>query len=267
MRKKTPSTGPAFLAAAIALAGCKPSSQKTTIGPLTADRYESAAPDGSKLDCYVFGAESNKPARLCGDPNPIPNFAGVLFNAVEPSPASRFVESIGPAMEAGFYLLKPIGSDRVDAWPLGKLPTHDWLGGGKVLLAVETGADHHTRVRLIDPAARAERAFDVGLTKGDSFLLVRADNDEAILLLQRLGGDEMISVRDPVSNPEVTVADASDEKSPGSRKLHKRGDLERMNGGVFKPNLAVTSQFQWKNGQWLFEGAPLGPFTEPQPSH
>ena len=243
--------------------GCKPASQKVQLGPFEVDRYEATAPDNSKLDCYVIGAESNKPARLCGDGSPIPNFAGVLFKAVTPSPASKFVESIGPAGEPGFYLLKAIGSTSVDVWSLGELPMHEWLGGGKVLLAVQTGADHHTKVRLIDPAARAERALDAGATKADSWLLIRADKDAAILLLQRLGGQEMISVRNPINSPDLTVADASDEKTPGNRKLFHKGDLDRQNGGVFKPNAGVTSAFKWDGSKWLFEGAPLGPFTEP----
>ena len=37
------------------------------------------------------------------------------------------------------------------------------------------------------------------------------------------------------------VANAAEEKTPGSRKLIHRGDLERQNGGVFKPNVGTTS--------------------------
>src|SRR5690242_6496877 len=85
------------LAACASLLACKPASQKVQIGPFEADRYDATSPDGSKIDCYVFGADSNKPARLCGDPSPLPNFNGALFHAAKPADASRFVESIGAA--------------------------------------------------------------------------------------------------------------------------------------------------------------------------
>ena len=256
-------SGAALAITVFGISGCKPSGQKVTLGPFSVDRFDATTPDGNKIDCYVFGAESNKPARLCGLGSPTPGFAGVMFNAVTPSADSKFVESFGTPLDPGYYLLKPIGTNTVDAWALGQPSMREWLGGGKKLLAVDTAADKHTFVRIIDPVARAEQKFDAGQTKADSFLLVRADNDAALILLQRIGGTEMIAVRDPLNSPDLTIADASDEKSPGNRKLLHRGDLDRQNGGVFKPNNAVTTSFKWEGGKWLFEGAPLGPFTEP----
>jgi hypothetical protein len=242
------------------LPGCKSGAQKVTLGPFTVDRYEEKAVDGARLDCYVFGGDSNKPARLCGDGQPTPGFSGFLFNAVTPAPG-RFTDPGAP----GWYILRPAGETAVDTWSLGpRLPTREWLGGGKALLGVETGPDHHTRVRLIDPQTRSDRVFDAGLHRADSFLLVRAPGDAHILLVQRLGGDELILVRDPMGNPELFVSDASEEKSPGSKRFRRRGDLARLNGGTFIPSSADLGNITWKGDTPLYEGAPMGPFDSPR---
>ena len=255
---------PLALVAVLALGplpGCKSGAQKTSLGPFTVDRYEEKAADGARLDCYVFGADSNKPARLCGDGQPTPGFSGFLFNAVTPAPGGRFTAPGAP----GWYILRPVGETAVDTWSLGtRLPTREWLGGGKALLGVETAADHHTRVRLIDPQTRSDRVFDAGLTRADSFLLVRAPGDAHILLVQRLGGEEMILVRDPMGNPELFVSDASEEKSPGNRRFRRRGDLARQNGGKFIPNSGDLGNITWKGDTPLYEGAPMGPFEPPR---
>src|SRR5262245_11816452 len=86
------------------LPGCKSGAQKTTLGPFTVDRYEAKAVDGARLDCYVFGGETNKPARLCGEGQPTPGFSGFLFNAVTPAPGG-FSEPGVP----GWYILRPVG--------------------------------------------------------------------------------------------------------------------------------------------------------------
>lgn len=247
-------------------AGCKPTGQKMNIGPLTADRYEATAPDGSRVDCYIFAAESNKPARLCGSPSPTSGFAGVFFNAVAVSSESKFVSAFGAPLEPGYYLIKSIGSNTVDTWGLGKLPLFHWLGGGKLLVGVETGSDHRTRVRLIDPAARAETVLDAGVTRSESWIPIPAENDDALLLLSKIGAEEMISIRDPLrpNSTEIMIADATDEKMAGNRRLQKRGELDRQNGGVFKPTSAVTSAFRWAGDKWLFEDQPVGPFIAPR---
>lgn len=247
-----------------AAAGCKPTGQKASIGPLTADRYEATGTDGGRVDCYIFGADSNKPARLCGSPTPTSGFAGVFFNAVAVSPESKFVSAFGAPLEPGYYLIKALGTNSVDTWGLGKLPFFYWLGSGK-LVGIEKGADHRTRVRLIDPAARAETVLDAGLLKSESWLPVPTDNDVALLFLAKLGAEEAISLRDPlhINSTELTVVDLTDERAPGNKRLLARGELERRNGGVFRPTAAVTSALAFTGGKWLFEGQPLGPFLVP----
>src|SRR5207248_9914796 len=128
--------------------------------------------DGTKQYCYVFGGETNQPIRLCGDGGPTPDHVGVLFSAITPPDGNDFSARVGPPKEPGYYLLKPIGSARCDAWFLGKLGTRESLAE-KRLLAVDTTDDHVTHVRAIDPVSRADRAFEARTTT-TAFELTRA---------------------------------------------------------------------------------------------
>lgn len=253
------------IAALLGAPACKPAAQKANLGPFTADRYEEKTPEGARLDCYLLGGDSNKPARLCGEGQPTPGFSGFLFNAVSPAAGGKFASAVGEPASPGWYLIRPAGSNSVDLWGLGRLPTREWLGGGKELLAVETGTDHHTRVRFIDPQTRSDRVLDAGLTRADQYLLVRAPGDAHILLIQKLGGEELILVRDPLGNPELFVGDASDEKTPGNRRFFHRGDLARQNGGKWTPNAGDLANISWKGDTPQFENQPMGPFDAPRP--
>ena len=256
----------AGLAALTLAPSCKspPAAQRSLLGPFSADRYEDRTAAGARLDCYLLGADSIRPVRLCGEGSPTPGFQGMLFVAAPPAPGGRFQAAVGEPLPEGLYLLRPGGASVVDAWPLGRMTLREWLAGGKVLLGVEVADDRHTRVRLIDPQARSERTFDVGQTRaGDNLALVRAPGDAAVLLVQRLGGDELLLIRDPAGNAEVAMADASDDKSPGNRKFHQRGEAARQNGGQWKPTAADLAGIGWKRDAPHFEGAPLGPFEIP----
>lgn len=248
--------------------GCKPSSTKATLGSLAADHYSMENGDGTHLDCYVFGGDGNQPVRLCGDARVLPGGV-VYFTAVAPPADSRFVSSVGAPLAPGYYLLKSLGANRIDAWALGQPPLREWLGGNKLLVAVETGADHHTRVRLIEPNGRAmhsERVLDAGLTKSRSFLLLRAPGDAAVLLVEKLGGEEMVLVRDPLGNADVAVADvseSSDAPAEGSRAWMQQAAEARKNGGTFKPGESELGSISWSGADPLYKGAPLGPFHAP----
>lgn len=248
--------------------GCKPSATKTTVGALDADRYSAENSDGTHLDCYVFGGDGNQPVRLCGDARALPGGA-VYFSAVSAPADSRFVSSVGEPLTAGYYLLKSLGSNRIDAWALGQPPLREWIGDGKRLVAVETGADHHTRVRLIDPNGRSihsESVLDAGITKSRSFLILRAPGDVAVLLIAKLGGEEMLLVRDPMGNADLTMADTSesgDAPAEGTKAWIARAAEARKNGGTFKPGEGELGSISWKGGDPLYQGAPLGPFHVP----
>ena len=97
---------------------CKPSSTKITMGPFTGDRYESTAPDGSALSCFVFAGETSRPVRLCGDGGPIAGYAGVQFEAVAPAPDAKFISAIGQPLDPGTWILRSTGGTSVDAWGL-----------------------------------------------------------------------------------------------------------------------------------------------------
>lgn len=259
------------LAAAAVLAaagpGCKPSApapERVQLGPLPADRYHETSSEGAPLDCYLLGADSNKPVRLCGEPSVVPGGGAVLFLARAPSPAARFVTAAGEPLPAGAYLLRPAGRSAVDAWGLGRIALREWLADGKLLLGLSATPDHHTHVRLFDPAERSERDLDVGpMRGGEGFLLLRAPRDESLLLVQRQGGEELILVRDPTGRAEVTVADARLGSGAGSRKLSQRGQAARQAGTPFVVGPAELAAFGWKAGSPLFEGSPLGPFEAP----
>ena len=245
------------------LAGCKLASTKAQIGPFNADRYEFATPDGNKQFCYVFGADTNQPARLCGDGSPTPDHRGVLFNAVAALPGNEFVEKIGDPLDPGFYLLKPIGTERADAWSLGKLGMNEWIGE-KRLLAVDTDDKHTTRVRIIDPAGRADRTFEAKTTTTE-FLLVRAPTDSALMLVQKNGGEEILLLENPVENPLLTVTNVSEGKSAGNRKMFAAGSLDRQHNGVFTPPTGFFGHITWSGTKPLYDNAALGPFEEPRP--
>ena len=250
------------LLAVTAVTGCKPSSSKVRLGPFDADRYESTSTDGQKQFCYLFGGDTNVPARLCGDPNPTPDHAGVFFAAVEPIAGSEFVAKVGAPLDAGYYLLKPIGTERVDAWSLGKLGMKEWLAG-KRLLAVDTDDKHTTRVRVIDPIARADRSFDVRTTTSE-FLLVRAPEDIAVLLVQKNGGEELLLLENPVTNPLLTITSVSEGKSAGNRKLFASGSIDRLQNKVWQPPTGFFGHIGWSGSRPTYDNAPLGPFEEPR---
>ncbi len=244
----------------VLVAGCKLPSSKAQLGPFNADRYEFAAPDGGKQYCFVFGVETNEPARLCGDGGPTPDHNGVLFEAVAPLPGNEFVEKVGAPLPPGYYLLKLIGTERVDAWSLGTLGMKEWIAG-KRLLTVDTDAQHTTRVRVIDPASRADRTFEVKTTTSE-FLPVRAPEDAALLLVQKNGGEELLLLEHPVDNPILTVSSVSEGKTPGNRKLYAAGSIDRLHNGVFQPPTGFFGHITWNGTKPLYDGAPLGPFEE-----
>jgi len=233
-----------------------------TVGPFNADRYEIPLADGTKMFCYVFGADTNQPARLCGDGGPTPDHVGVLFSAVVPPDGNEFSDKVGPAMAPGYYLLKPIGSTRCDAWFLGKLGTREWLAD-KRLLAVDTTPDHVTHVRVIDPVTRADRTFEARTTTSE-FVLVRAPNDVAVMLVQKNGGEEILLLENPVENPLLTVTNVSEGKSAGNRKLYAAGSVDRIRHGVFQPPTGFFGHITWSGTKPQYDGAPLGPFEEPR---
>jgi hypothetical protein len=248
----------AALALLAAVAGCKPDSTKVQMGPLTADRYEIPLADGSKQFCYVFGADSNQPVRLCGDGGPTPNNVAVLFSATAPPRVNEFSEKIGPPRDPGYYLLKPLGASRADSWFLGKLGTREWLAE-KRLLAVDTTPDHVTHVRVIDPEAHADRTFEAKTTTSE-FMLVRAPNDVALLLVQKNGGEEVLLLENPVENPILSITNVSDGKSPGNRKFYAAGSIDRLHHGIFQPPTGTFGHITWNGTRPLYDNALLGPF-------
>ena len=252
------------LGAALPLAGCKPSSTKAPLGPFNANRYEMTSTDGKKQFCYVFGADTNQPARLCGEASITPDHNGVLFAAEAPFENSEFVSKIGPALDAGYYLLKPIGSQRVDAWSIGKPAMREWIGGGKRLLTIESDESHVTKVRVIDFAARADRDFEIK-TQSSEFLLVRADEDASLLFVQKNGGNELLLLENPVANPVLTVCDVSEQKTAGTRKMYKEGELDRRESGkLWRPQTGFFGHITWQGTKPLYDNAPLGPWEEPR---
>jgi hypothetical protein len=251
---------PALLVAFVALAGCKPQSSKVQMGPLSADRYELELTDGTKMFCYVFGAETNLPARLCGDGGPTPGNSAVLFSAVNPPSGNEFSSKIGEAGEPGYYLIKPIGTQRVDSWFLGKLGTREWLAG-KRLLAVDTDAEHVTHVRVIDPVGHVDRHFEAKTTTSE-FVLVRGPDDTALLLVQKNGGEEILLLEAPVENPILSMTNVTEGKSPGNRKFYNSGSIDRLHHGVFQPPTGFFGHITWKGTRPLYDNAEMGPFDE-----
>jgi hypothetical protein len=232
------------------------------MGPFSADRYEVALTDGSKQFCYVFGPETNQPVRLCGDGGPTPDHVGVLFSAITPATDNEFTSKVGPPMDPGYYLLKPISSSRCDAWFLGKLGTREWLAE-KRLLAVDTTPDHITHVRVIDPVTRADRQFEAKTTTSE-FVLIRAPGDVAVMLVQKNGGEEILLLENPVENPILSITSVSDGKTAGNRKLYAAGSIDRMRHGVFQPPTGFYGHVGWNGTKPTYDNAPLGPFEEPK---
>lgn len=247
----------------VALAGCKtsspPPSAKTKLGPFPAEEWRELTPAGLKLRCYLLGAQSNAPVRLCGEGATSPDGQNYLIEAVPPAPGA-FSQS-GPLVEPGWYLLRPVSASKVDAWKLGRLGAHEWLGGGKTLLAVNTDATTHvTHIRLLDPVARTDRAFAVPYSKSEGFVTVRAPGDTAVLLLQRVGLEQAILVRAPLSGAYVETLDIASSDNTGAKKLWAKSEELREHGGIPKVNASVLSAISWKNGEPLFDEMPLGPF-------
>jgi hypothetical protein len=242
------------------LAGCKPSSTKVQMGPMSVDRYEIALADGSKQYCYVFGAETSTPQRLCGDGSPTPDHVAVLFSAVAPPPGSEFVEKIGAPLEAGHYVLKPIGKERVHVIALGRPSMREWIAG-KRLVTVETTADRTTRVRVVDPGAASERTFEVKTTTSE-FILVREPEDKALLLVQKNGGEELLLLENPIDNPVLSMSSVSEGKSPGNRKFYNSASVDRARNQVFVPPTGFFGHIGWSGTKPTYDNAPMGPFEE-----
>jgi len=256
----------AFLLGLVVLAtacGSKkpPPDTSTKLGPLVAEPYREADKQGQLLKCYLLGKDSNDPVRLCGEGIPSPDNLHYLINAV--TPAEGKFSGEGPVKPPGWYLLSQIGTNRVDAWFLGRLGDHQWLGNGKAMLAVDTDDKGTTHVRIIDPQGHVDRTFDVPLAKSEGYVTVREDNDAALLLIQRLGVELIILVHAPLTNPYVETLDVPNSKSPGAKKLWRRGNEARSQHQPFKMDSVIASNFSWKGEDPLFEGGALGPFEDP----
>jgi hypothetical protein len=196
--------------------------------------------------------------RICGEGTTSPNGDDYLIEAVMPAPGKFLTE--GAPVEHGWYMLRPLSANKVDAWNLGRLGVHEWLGNGKVLLAVDTDAAHVTHIRLLDPVSRTDRSFDVPFTKSEGYVTVRAPDDVAVLLLQRVGLESAVIVRTPLSDAYVETLEISNSTNPGAWKLWRRGDPGRAHGEPLKVDASVLSRISWKGANPLFDGAALGPF-------
>jgi hypothetical protein len=242
------------------VAGCPKGNSggiKTTVGPFPALEWNEKNAEGNLLHCYVLGPESNNPIRICGDGIPSPDHKFYLFDAVQPQ--SGTFTSNGDPLSPGFYFLRELSERKYEAWKVGRLGAHEWLGEGKILLAVDTEKGT-THVRLVDANAHANRTFDVPLSKSEGFIVLHSPDDKAVLLLQRLGVELAILIHDPLENAYIETLDIPNAKSKGAKKLWQRGAEERARGGVFRITSTINSNVTWKGQEPMYDGLPIGPF-------
>jgi hypothetical protein len=243
------------------LCSCKSTPRETVqLGPVTAEHWPETDAAGSLLHCYLLGKESNGPVRICGDGGPAPDRKSYLLEAAMPKPG-RFTEDVGPPLPAGWHLLRAISANKADAWSLGRLGDHQWLGNGKALLGINTDKRGTSTVRLLDPEARVERSFDVPLATSEGYVTVVAPDEAGLLLIQKVGVDLLILVRSPLTNPSVETLIVPNANSPGARKLWARGKEARTHHRPFRCDAILTSNITWKRDEPYFEDARLGPFT------
>lgn len=247
----------------LALVGCKKNIEdpQARLGPFVAEQWREQDAQGKLLKCFLLGKESNDPIRICGDGIASPDNQHYLFNAVTPAPG-KFSEE-GPVKSPGYYLLRKLSERRVEAWPLGRLGEHQWLGSGKALLAVETDDKSVTHIRLIDPANHADRIFDVPLAKSEGYISVMAPDESALLLIQKIGVELAILVHQPLTNPWIETLDIPNGKGVGAQRLWRRGNEVRAQHGVYKIDASIASNIEWKGEEPMYEGKPLGPFESP----
>ena len=244
------------------VAGCKagPADPKAQLGPFAAEQWREADEHGQLVKCYLLSKDSNAPVRICGEGTPAPDNQTFLIEAVTPAPG-KFTEDVGAPVDKGWYILRSISGNKIEAWKLGKLGEHQWLAGGKSLLGVDTdAATGTTHVRVIDPGQRLDRLFDVPLTAAVGWVTIEGPDDNALLLAQKIDVATLILVHAPLTNCYVEVLDVPNSKNLGAKKLWRRGNEARAHNEPFKMDASIASNVTWKGEDPQYEGSPLGPF-------